>query len=334
MRILVTGVSGFLGARLARLLCQEGHRVRGTYRPGDDLRLLQGLGLEAVACDVLDEGGTRRATREMEAVFHLAAMVSFEPARYWQQMRVNVQGTQVLLDACREAGVSRLVYTSTVNTLGVPRSGRPGHEGTIFDWQPWRLGYMDSKKAAEDLVTNAASHGLDALSVLPGTFFGPGDINQNAGQYILQCARERLQVAPPGGTSVVHVDDVARGHLLALERGQRGGRYILGGENLTYHQLFSMIARALGQTPPRWTLPGGVMEAAGRASDWLRSRTGAPLPLSAGLTRAASVRLFYASDHARRELGYAFRPASEAIHDAVAWYAREGALGRVKGLQV
>ena len=336
MRVLVTGVSGFLGSRLARLLCQQGHQVRGTYRPGDALEVLRGLSVEAVACDVLDEAGTRRAVRGMEAAFHVAAMVSFEPARYWQQQRVNVQGTQIMLDACQAAGVSRLVYTSTVNTLGAPRRGQQGNEGTPFDWAPWRLGYMDSKKAAEDRVTHLglAPGGMDALSVLPGTFFGPGDINHNAGQYILQSARGRLQVAPPGGTSVVHVDDVARGHLLALERGQRGGRYILGGENLTYHQLFSMIARALGQTPPRWTLPGGVMEAAGRASDWLRSRTGAPLPLSAGLTRAASVRLFYASDHARRELGYAFRPASEAIHDAVAWYAREGALGRVKGLQV
>ena len=328
MRILVTGVSGFLGARLARLLCQEGHRVRGTYRPGDDLRLLQGLGLEAVACDVLDEGGTRRATREMEAVFHLAAMVSFEPARYWQQMRVNVQGTQVLLDACREAGVSRLVYTSTVNTLGVPRSGRPGHEGTIFDWQPWRLGYMDSKKAAEDLVTNAASHGLDALSVLPGTFFGPGDINQNAGQYILQCARGRLPAAPPGGTSVVHVDDVARGHLLALLHGQRCGRYILGGENLTYRRLFSIIARAVDRPPPSVTLPGGLVRAAALASDWLRSRAGVPLPLSAGLARAACSELFYSSDHARRELGYTFRPAHQAVEDAVRWYANQGVLHR------
>jgi len=282
--------------------------------------------VEAVACDVLDEGGTRRATRGMEAVFHVAAMVSFEPAHYWQQMRVNVQGTQVLLDACREAGVSRLVYTSTVSTLGAPRPGQVGHEGTVFDWQPWRLGYMDSKKAAEELVNAAARDGMDALSVLPGTFFGPGDINQNAGQYVLQCAKGRLRAAPPGGTSVVHVDDVARGHLLALERGQRCGRYILGGENLTYRRLFSIIARAVGRTPPAVTLPATVVRAAAQASDWLRSRAGAPLPLSAGLARAACSRLFYSSDHARRELGYTFRPAREAVEDAVRWYAAEGVL--------
>ena len=324
---MVTGVSGFLGARLARLLREDGHQVRGTHLPGDDLRLLRGLGIDAVACDLLDERGTRRAMEGVEAVFHVAALVTFDPARYWQQLRVNVDGTRLLLDACKQAGVSRLVYTSTVNTLGAPRRGQVGSEATPFDWGRWRLGYMDSKKAAEDLVTAAAVSGeVDAVSVLPGTFFGPGDINQNAGTYILQCAAGRLRAAPPGGTSVVHVDDVARGHLLALQRGHRGGRYILGGENLTYHQLFSLIALVVDRAPPIVTLPSAMVRAAGGASDWLRTRAGAPLPMSAGLARAACSRLFYSSDHARRELGYTFRPAREAIEDAVRWYEGEGIL--------
>ncbi len=326
MRVLVTGASGFLGARLARLLCAEGHKVRGTYRPGDRLDVLADLELEAVACDVLDEAGTRAAVEGAEAVFHVAAMVTFDPADYWKQMRVNVDGTRVLLAACGAAGVSRLVHTSTVNTLGAPRPGTVGHEGTPFDWGRFRLGYMDSKKASEDLVTAAAREGVNACSVLPGTFFGPGDVNQNAGTYVLQCARGNLKAAPPGGTSVVHVDDVARGHLLALERGARGGRYVLGGENLTYRQLFSVIAEAVGRPPPAVTLPAGLMSAAAGASDWLRSRLGAPLPLSAGLARAASSRLFYSSHHARRELGYTFRPAHDAIADAVAWYRARGLL--------
>lgn len=327
MHILVTGVSGFLGARLARLLCAEGHRVRGTYRPGDRLEVLRGLEVEAVACDVLDGRGTRAAVRGVDAVFNVAAMVTFDPADYWRQTRVNVDGTRVLLDACRAAGVSRLVHTSTVNTLGVPRPGTVGHEGTPFDWGRYRLGYMDSKKASEDLVTAAARDGMDACSVLPGTFFGPGDVNHNAGTYILQCARGTLKAAPSGGTSVVHVDDVARGHLLALERGARGGRYVVGGENLTYRRLFTLIAEILGVSPPAVTLPAGLMGAVAGASDWLRSRLGAPLPLSAGLARAASSRLFYSSDHARRELGYTFRPAQDAIADAVTWYRAEGLLG-------
>lgn len=331
MRCLVTGVSGFLGARLARLLCEEGHRVRGTYRPGDETRVLRELDIEAVACDVLDLGGTRRAVQGVEAVFHVAGHVSFEPSHYWQQMRVNVDGTRVMLDACQEAGVERVVHTSTVSALGAPRRGQVGHEGTPFDWGPWRLGYMDSKKAAEDLVTDRAHQGMDALSVLPGTFFGPGDVNINAGQYVMQGARGVLRAAPPGGTSVVHVDDVAQGHLLALLRGQRGGRYVLGGENLTYRRLFTIIAEAVDQPPPAVTLPKTLLGAAGLASDWLRSRTGAPLPLTAGLCRAACSELFYSSDHARRELGYSFRPAHEAIEDAVRWYADEGLLPGRRG---
>ena len=324
MKILVTGASGFLGARLVRLLLLEGHRVRGTFRPGDDLRLLDGMDLELQACDLLDQRRTRQAASGMDAVMHVAALVSFDPALYWQQLRVNVEGTALLLRACQEAGVKRLVFTSTVNTLGAPPPGTTGDEQTPFDWGPWRLGYMDSKRGAEQLVLGAAAQGLHAVCVLPGTFFGPGDINVNAGQYIVQCARGRLRAAPPGGTSVVHVDDVAQGHLLALQHGERGRRYILGGENLTYRALFSLVATAVGRAPPAVTLPAPLLSGLGRGAGWLRARAGLQLPFSPGLARAACARLFYSSDRARGELGYSFRPAARAIEDAVRWYRRQG----------
>jgi dihydroflavonol-4-reductase len=221
--------------------------------------------------------------------------------------------------------VRRFVHTSTVNTLGRPPRGTIGDEGTPFDWGLLRLGYMDSKRASEEAVLEAAGDGLDALAVLPGTMFGPGDINANAGSYVLQAARGRLLLAPPGGTSVVHVDDVARGHLLALRRGARGARYILAGENLRYRELFALIASELGVRPPLATLPASALRAVGLAARWAE-RAGVDLPAGEGALVAAGAELFYSSARAQRELGYEFRPAREAVRDAVRWYRAQGVL--------
>lgn len=325
MRALVTGGTGFVGGRLARLLREAGHEVRTTGRPGDPTDGLDGLGCEHLACDLLDAAATRAAVRGVEAVFHVAAMVTFAPELYARQMAVNVEGTRLLLEAARAAGVRRLVYTSTVNTLGIPPVGSVGDESTPFDWGRWRLGYMDSKKAAEDLVLAAARADLDAVCVLPGTMFGPGDRFFSAGTYVREGARGRLLLAPPGGTTVVHVDDVARGHLLALERGRRGGRYVLGGEAVSYRTLFTWIAEEVGRRPPLGTLPSLPLRLGGRAGDALRA-LGLPIPFSEGLAVAGCAGLYYSSALAERELGYTWRPAREGIRDAVTWYRERGLL--------
>jgi dihydroflavonol-4-reductase len=325
-RALVTGASGFLGARLTRALLAGGLEVRASYRPGDDLRLLAEQPVERRPCDLLDAEATAELCEGCALVLHAAALVSFRPADYDRQMQINVGGTRALLQGARRAGVRRFLYTSTVNTLGVPREWTEGDEHTPFDWAPHRLGYMDSKRAAEDLVLEAAARGeLDALAVLPGTMFGPGDLNLNAGTYLIQGARGRLRAAPPGGTSVVHVDDVARGQLAALRLGRSGQTYVLGGENLSYRQLFTLIAEELGVAPPRLTLPKGLLAAAGTAVGWANALR-LPLPVSAGTLTAGSVGLYYSSEKARRELGYSFRPAREGIRDAIAWYRSNGVL--------
>jgi dihydroflavonol-4-reductase len=325
VKTLVTGATGFVGSRVARLLREAGHEVRTTGRPGDPTDGLDGLGCAHLACDLLDAEATRAAVRGVEAVFHVAAMVTFDPALYERQMRVNVEGTRLLLDAARAEGVRRVVYTSTVSTLGIPAAGTRGDESTPFDWGRWHLGYMDSKKAAEDVVLAAAAGGLDAVCVLPGTMFGPGDRFFSAGTFVREGARGRLVLAPPGGTTVVHVDDVARGHLLALERGRRGARYVLGGEAVSYRALFTWIAEEVGRPPPRATLPALALRLGGRAGDLLRG-LGLPLPFSEGLAVAGSVELYYSSALAERELEYAYRPAREGIRDAVAWYRERGLL--------
>ena len=325
MLTLVTGISGHLGSRLVRLLVEKGERVRGSYRPGDNPGPAADLLDEAMPCDALDRAGVERLVQGVDRVFNVAAMVTFDPSLYERQVRVNVEGTRRLVEAAAQAGVRRLVHTSTVNTLGIPLPGRVGDERTPSNWQRYGMGYMDSKRESEALVLAANVPGaLETLAVLPGTMFGPWDVNDNGGTYIKLAARGVLLAAPPGGTSVVHVDDVARGHILAMEQGQAGRRYVLGGENLTYRRIFTLIARALDRRGPLLTLPMMAAAPLARLSDRLRERTGLPLKLQEGQLVAASSRLFYSSERANKELGYTFRPAPEALEDAVRWYEETG----------
>jgi len=320
---LVTGGTGMLGAGIARLLLSQGWRVRLTYLPGDTTLAVQGLQAEHRPADLLDRDALAWALEGVEVVFHTAALVTFDPALYGRQMQINVEGTRRMLQLAAAAKVRRLVHTSTVNTLGVPRAG-VGHEETPFDWAPHHLGYMDSKRAAEQLVLEAAHQGqVPAVAVLPGTLFGPGDAHHNAGSYIRLVARSPLILAPPGGTTVAHVDDVAAGHLLALERGAVGQRYILGGEPMTYVEIFTAIAAALGRCGRVHQLPRVLMEAAGRLGSAARG-VGLPTPLTVGLARAACANLFYTSDRARKDLGWSFRPGRDAIRDGIQWYRELG----------
>jgi dihydroflavonol-4-reductase len=335
VRALVTGGTGMLGSRVARLLVAAGWDVRVAYRPGDPIDAVRDLPVALHPADLLDDAALTAAVRGVDAVFHTAALVTFDPRRRAQQRRVNVEGTERLLAAARAAGVARLVHTSTVNTLGVPPAGAPGDEDTPCDWAPFGVGYMDSKKAAEDRVLQAAREGLDAVVVLPGTLFGPEDRNDNAGSYLRLVAATPVVPALPGGTTAAHVDDVARGHLLAFERGRRGRRYVLGGEPLSYAALFALVAAALGLRRTILPLPAGLLRAAGRAADRLPARlwaaAGAAPPFAEGLARAATAGLYYSSARAERELRWTWRPAADAIRDAVAWYRATGRLTRGAG---
>ena len=324
-RALVTGATGHLGSRVVHALVAEGVAVRVLYRPGDTLRALEGLRVEHHPADMLDERAVAAATEGVDAVFHTAAMVAFDARVYERQMRVNVEGTRVVLGAAIRAGVARFVHTSTVNTLGVPPAGALGDEQTPDSWRKYRIGYMDSKRVSEELVREEAARGrIEAVCVLPGTMFGPGDVNWNAGSYVRTIAKAPLMFALPGGTTVAHVDDVARGHLLALARGRSGERYVLGGEPQTYRVLFGLIAAELGRPAPVATLPAGVLIRVARAADWLSAATGVRLPLSEGVALAASAALFYSSAKAVRDLGWSYRSARETIRDAVPWYRDYG----------
>jgi dihydroflavonol-4-reductase len=297
VKAYVTGATGFVGSHVAAELRAQGADVR-------DERI-----------DLLDGAGLERIVEGCDAVFHVAALYSYTaPPSDFE--RVNVEGTRAVLEACVAKGVRRLVHTSTAGTCG-PVAGREASEG---DTPPsWELAvpYKRTKLAAEQLVLAAAGRGLDAVVVNPTTPVGPGDAKPTpTGRMIAGVARGRIRAYLPGtGLNVVDVRDVARGHVLAYEKGTRGERYILGGENVSLRELFARIARLAGRRPPRLRIPYAAAQAA------------AALRLAnQDEVRLARVPMYFTSEKARSRLGYA--PA--AIDPALELAVRE-ALGEKGG---
>ena len=329
MTTLVTGASGFVGSAVARALVAAGEPVRALVRHRSVRALPTDLPLEAVVGDLDEPASLARAVKGCSAVFHVAADYRLWVPKPAAMYRTNVEGTRALLRAAAEAGVRRIVYTSSVATLGLSKDGGPADEST-----PATLGdmighYKRSKYLAEQAVREmVAQDGLPAVIVNPSAPIGPRDSRPTpTGRMVLEAARGRMPAYVDTGLNVVHVDDVAAGHLLAFERGQIGERYILGGHNMALGEILALIARLVGRRPPRIRLPAAallpvalVAEAAAR----LR-RAGEPL-VTTDSVRMARKRMYFSSAKAERTLGYRARPAEAALGDAIAWYRARGDL--------
>ncbi|MGH8143057.1 MAG: hopanoid-associated sugar epimerase, partial [Steroidobacteraceae bacterium] len=256
MKALVTGASGFVGAAVARALLRAGWQVRALVRPTADRRNLVGLALECVPGDLADVASLEPALAGCEGLFHVAAeyrLWTTEPQRLYQS---NVDGTRNLLDAARRAGVRRLVYTSSVATLGLREDGSASDESDTAGLADMVGHYKRSKFLAEQWVLQAAQAGLPVVIVNPSTPVGPGDVKPTpTGRMVLDAASGRMPAYVDTGLNIVHVDDVAEGHLLALHHGRCGERYILGGTDLSLKQILTVIATVAGRRPPRVRLP-------------------------------------------------------------------------------
>ncbi len=323
MKVLVTGATGFVGSAVVRRLLARGHPVRALVRPSSDLRNLEGLEVELARGDLLDGASLRSALRGCRALFHVAA-----DYRLWAPdpnvlYAANVEGTRKLMEAALEQGVERIVYTSSVATLGLNRDGAPADETTPVSLDDMIGHYKRSKYLAEEVVRElVAARGLPAVIVNPSTPVGPRDIKPTpTGRMVRDAALGRMPAYVDTGLNIVHVDDVAEGHCLALERGATGQRYILGGENLSLREILAIIAGLTGRRPPRVRLPHGLVLPLGYAAQgWARLRGGPEPRLTADGVRMARKKMYFSSDKARRELGYLPRPAREALADAVAWF--------------
>jgi dihydroflavonol-4-reductase len=327
MRALVTGASGFVGSAVARALLRQGWQVRVLVRKDSDRRNLQQLAVEIVTGDLADSASLERALAGCEALFHVAAdyrLAALEPTQLY---RTNVEGTRNILQAARLAGTARIVYTSSVATIGLPADGSPGREDTSVGLADMIGHYKRSKFLAEQLVLDLARDGSPVIIVNPSTPIGPGDVKPTpTGQLVLDAACGRMPAYIDTGLNVVHVDDVAAGHLLAFHRGRIGERYILGGQDMTLRAILGEIARIVGRKAPSIRLPRvAILPIAYAAEAWARA-TGGSTRITVEGVRMARKRMYYSSDKAVRELGYSSREPTRALEDAVGWFREQGYL--------
>lgn len=326
MRSLVTGASGFIGSAVMRELLAAGHEVRVLVRPESDRRNLEGVPVEIMEGNLRDHASLRRAVTGCDNLFHVAADYRLwipEPDIMYD---TNVRGTQELILAAAEAGIKRIVYTSSVATLGLWQDGTPATEDMTSTIDMMTGHYKRSKFLAEQTVFKlTVQNQLPLVTVNPSTPIGPRDVKPTpTGRIVLDTIRGRMPAYVDTGLNVVHVDDVARGHRLAFERGRPGERYILGGENMSLMQILATIDELTGTPRRRIRLPhDAVLPAAWLMEKWAGISGREPRVTVDGV-RMAKKKMFFSSAKAIRELGYQFRPAREALNDAIAWFMEHG----------
>jgi dihydroflavonol-4-reductase len=325
MRALVTGATGFVGSAVARALVKAGWEVRVLVRNGSDRRNLRDLPVAIAAGDLADCSSLDHAVADCEALFHVAADYRLWTLEPEQLYRTNVEGTRNILNAARRAGVARVVYTSSVATIGLPSDGSPGKEETPVALADMIGHYKRSKYLAEQFVCDSVRAGASVVIVNPSTPIGPGDVKPTpTGQIVLDAVSGRIPAYVDTGLNIVHVDDVAAGHLLAFHRGRVGERYILGGEDMTLREILAEIARLTGRKPPRIRLPHGAVLPVAYASDTFARLTGRTPRITVEGVRMARKRMFFSSEKAARELGYRWRAPTRAFEDAVLWFREQG----------
>ena len=326
MRVFVTGATGFIGGAIVRRLLEAGHEVCALVRPASDTRQLVGLPVEQVSGDVREGGSLRKGMAGCQWVIHAAALYSYWRDRWDDFFQTNVEGTRRVMEAARDTGVERVIYTSSIAALGTCRDRTPATEetpATLAD----RIGlYQRSKFLGAQVASEFACQGLPVVIVNPSSPVGIGDHKPTpTGQIIVDYLNGRMFGYVDTGLNIVDVDDVATGHLLAAERGRVGERYILGGENLTLKQILDILAEVSGRPRVRLRVPHGVAQAWAYVDvtlAWLNPpRTPSATPEKVRLSRRYE---FFDPGKAVRELGLPLRPAREALRKAVEWYIANG----------
>jgi dihydroflavonol-4-reductase len=322
---LVTGGTGFVGANVVRELLAEGVAVRVLVRPRSDRRALAGLPVELVEGDLTDRASLARAVAGVRQLFHVAAdyrLWTRDPALLY---RANVEGTRAILEAAGEAGVGRIVYTSTVGALGIPEDGTPGTEETPVTLGDMVGAYKTSKFLAEQAALDLARAGLPVVVVNPSAPVGPWDVKPTpTGQMIVDFLAGRMFATMDTGLNVVHVRDVARGHLLAAERGRPGEKYILGHANLSLAEIGRLLADLAGIRPPRVRVPYVLAWTGALCLEGVARVTGAPPRVSLTAVRMARKRMYFSPAKAVRELGLPQTDVRAALHEAARWFVEHG----------
>lgn len=329
-QVLVTGASGFVGSAVARKLAAAGYAVRALVRPTSPRAHLQGIPLEFAEGDLRDAPSLARAMKGVRYLFHVAA-----DYRLWARdpneiLQNNLLGTRAIMEEALRVGVERVVYTSSVATLALSREGDPVDESAPLLEQNAIGAYKRSKVIAERLVEKMiADNGLPAVIVNPSTPIGPSDVKPTpTGRIIVEAARGRIPGFVDTGLNLVHVDDVAEGHLAALEKGRLGERYILGGENVLFSTMLGEIARLVGRKSPRLRIPRAPLIPLAYGAETIARITGKEPFVTLDGLRMSQYRMFFRTDKAERELGIKARPYVQGLEDAIRWFRDFGYLSR------
>jgi len=323
-RVLVTGASGFVGSAVARALLARGDEVSVLLRESSPRANIADLDCRVVVGDMRDPKSMVRAMDGARYVFHVAADYRLWAPDPEEIVRNNLEGARAVMEAARTTGAERIVYTSSVAALkpvagvAVDESSRHSEESAIG-------AYKKSKLVAERLVERMAGEGLPVVIVSPSTPIGPRDIKPTpTGRIIVQAANGGMPAFVDTGLNLVHVDDVARGHLLALEKGRVGENYILGGEDVRLKDMLGVIAPLVGRKPPRIRLPRGPLYPLAFGAEAMARLTGKEPFLTADALKMSKYHMFFSSGKAHRELGFSARPWQQAIEDAVNWFRAAG----------
>lgn len=326
MKVLVTGASGFIGGNLVRALLRDGHAVRALVRPASDRRNIEGLDVEVALGDLTDPVSLAPALDGCEGLFHVAASYAFwspDPRRFHE---ANVTGTQNILAAARRAGVRKIVYTSSESTLKIPADGTPGTEAELDDPDKLSGDYKRSKCLAEHRALEMSRTGLPIVIVNPTTPIGPFDVKPTpTGRLVVDFINGRMPAYVDAGLNIVDVGDVVQGHILAMEKGTCGERYVLGNRNLTLKEIFAILEGLTGIRSPRIRVPLWTALVAAHIDEAICGgifRREPTIPVAA--VKAAREYRFFDCSKSVRELGMPQTPVEEAFERAIRWFREHG----------
>lgn len=326
MRLLVTGATGFLGRSVVRELAAHGHTLISYVRPTSDVEPLAKYVTGVTKGDITDPLAVVRAADGVDGIVHMAADLSHWSGRRERIFRTNVYGTRIVAEAAKTAGVPLLLHVSSVAAVGYSPDGQPVDESSPNNLIPLGLLYHESKRLAENEAFDARRYGVKVATVNPGVIYGPRHLSHVHGHTMLDIAAGRVPGHPTGGLSVVDVEDVAVGVASALVRARDGERYILGGENLRYAELFARQARAAGRRYTGRPLPAILLHAAAIAYETRSRFTGEEPRLTTDNAKIAPILMWYSSAKAERELGFVRRPFDETLERMVRAYRDAGLL--------
>ena len=319
--VLVTGANGFLGRHLVAELRRRGQPVRALLRPGTAATFdAADAGITYHFADITEARQLAGVADGCAAIIHAAALASVNPARNPAVWAANLGGTVNVLALARQATVGRLVYVGTANVFGFGTKQNPGDETQPYAGSHYGLDYMDSKRAATDLVQRAAGQHIPAVLVHPTFMLGPEDAKPTSNALLLELYRRRLPGYPPGGKNYVHVRDVATATVNALTMGRVGESYILGNENLSYRDAFARLTAVLGVPAPRWPIPAGLAVLYGTLSEQLGRLRGRPTQLNAAMAAVANDGHYFSAAKARAELALPQTSIEQAAAEAFAWF--------------